>query len=221
MIRSNCEGLITLKYIKANFKNHKNELIFLLARQENYARLLSQESFLKEHKPEQIILNTSIFGPYKPTRKRLKEIIEDCTGSKKGKLPPVETMAKEVGFKDVYDYIYTGSSDMVHFRVAPLMRMGWSKSKEEKYTFRFSTSNFKGYYDAFLKFYSAYLFIEFSNHFKNELKLKGNVWKSIKLLKTEMLNIFSYPELITFEELNLKRPSRFLELTLRLAKKYP
>jgi hypothetical protein len=76
----------------------------------------------------------------------------------------------------------------------------------------FSSLNFYKYYEQFNKFYAAYLFIEFAKSFKEELSFSSSISISIKKLRSHFTKQSFYPELVTFEELNKKRPSDFWKM---------
>lgn len=215
VMRGACEDLIALKYIDKTFQLDKNEIVNLLMNQENYAKLKAQNHFFDKYKSEQTVLTHKIYPSYKPIRNKISELLEK-NGIKNNKLPPVESMAKEVDLIDIYNYLYIAATDLVHFRVGPLLKMGWSATKNDKKTFKFSTKNFNNYYFNFLAFYSTFLFVEYCKTFKKVINLKNRKWRIIKELEELLLTSYDYPEFVTFEELNLKRPSRIIETLMRV-----
>ena len=217
VMRGLCEDLITLKFIKEKFPRDKHKIIKLLMNQENYTRLRSQSDFFKKYKSNQMVLSHKLYSSYKQIRSGLSDILKR-NGINSNKLPPVEKMAKEIDMVDIYNYLYTASTDLVHFRVGTLLKMGWSATQNSKNTFRFSTKNFYIYYDYFLCFYSTFLFVEFTKTFKSILDIKNRKWEIIKELDSSILNCYKYPELVTYEELNLKRPSPIVEALMRVSK---
>jgi len=70
----------------------------------------------------------------------------------------------------------------------------------------------------FNRFYISYLTIIFCKTFKEKLKLKGDIWIVIKKLEKELDTYLTWPEIVTFEEMNIKRPSEIFTL-LRLSQK--
>lgn len=106
---------------------------------------------------------------------------------------------------------------MVHFSPNILMRMGWYDISGNKNSETiFSSFNFKDYYEQFNKFYATFLFLEFTKAFKSELKLTRDFNEIVKQIKKRITEKSFCPELITFEELNQKRPGDFIRRFIKL-----
>uniref|UniRef100_UPI0032DEE32E DUF5677 domain-containing protein n=1 Tax=Mucilaginibacter sp. Bleaf8 TaxID=2834430 RepID=UPI0032DEE32E len=147
----------------------------------------------------------------------LKDLMKNNGLNKDRLFPSVEHMAIDAQLKHLYDFLYHATSRMVHFSPNILLRMGWYKKAGPTV---FSTQNFYKYYDQFNKFYSTYLLLEFCNSFKKQMGFENDILKEFKEIKKLLLNDAFYPELVTFEELNIKRPSdlfmNFLKELLKL-----
>ena len=110
-------------------------------------------------------------------------------------------MATDAALVELYEYLYSATSDMVHFSPHNLLRSGWSK-KETPYH-HFDIQNFHKYYNLFNHFYGSYLFVLFSKTFKKELWIKKTANTIIKKIEEDILGIARWPELVTFEEMNV------------------
>lgn len=106
------------------------------------------------------------------------------------------------------------------------MRMGWTIggiAEEElrenvgNYEMRFSTANFNGYYRKFCEFYSIKLLVLFCETFDENLNLTPAVRVLISQTNEQLRFYIRWPELVTFEEMNLKGPSQFMYLMSSMA----
>lgn len=126
-------------------------------------------------------------------------------------------MAIDSKLKSLYDYLYHATSKTVHFSPNILLRTGWYKSLNDPIVF--SVKNFNNYYDTFNSFYGSYLFVQFCTSFKKALKLDVKFLSIVKSIKITLDDFNYFPELVTFEELNLKRPNNLPYKVLELASK--
>ena len=219
-LRGLCEDLITLKFINKNFKKDQEQLVesymFYLLLQS----MLAQKSFLKRTVPFQ---QSPLFKDLEiliSNREEELKILMAANGLNKERLfPSVEHMAIDAQLKHLYDFLYHATSRMVHFSPNILLRMGWYKKDGPTI---FSSQNFYKYYDQFNKFYASYLLLEFCSSFKKQMGFKKDILDHFKAIKNQLLNDAFYPELVTFEELNLRRPNDFfINLIKELAKQNP
>ncbi|TWR25459.1 hypothetical protein FPZ42_12735 [Mucilaginibacter achroorhodeus] len=219
-LRGLCEDLITLKFIGKNFSYDKEQLIesymfYLLLHS-----MLAQKSFLDKAVPfQQFPLFKDLDTLIETREAELKNLMKNNGLNKERLFPSVEHMAIDAQLKHLYDFLYHATSRMVHFSPNILLRMGWYKKDGPTV---FSTHNFHKYYDQFNKFYAAYLLLEFCDSFKKQMKFKEDILKEFKQIKKILLADAFYPELVTFEELNMKRPSNlFINFLTELAKQNP
>jgi len=207
-LRGVCEEIIVLLYIQKMLHPKQNDVISHLLAMGIVKDLKSQEEFFKINRPKQPILDTRIYSDKKSAQDALRLILSQ-KGINGDKLPPVEQMAQKVNLSELYAYMYRATSNFVHFNPGHLMRMGWGKNMSEA---TFSASNFYKYYSNFNRFYISYLLVVFCKVFKTELKLKGEIWKVIKSMENELNKYLTWPEIVTFEEMNLRRPSEIFTL---------
>jgi len=207
-LRGICEDLIVLNYIKGMPKKHRERLIQLLMNHDVASRIKSQDAFFKVARPQQPVL-------------RLKNL-ERRIGSLKKKIcaiwnkhgwpnlqnktmPPVSQIADKQGqevLSKLYDYLYRLTSAGVHFNVQSLLRSGWGEKRRGK----FSTRNFNTYFSAYTRIYGAYLFCVCFEFFGKFLRPPKEVSDTIAEIRKTVFLESRWPEMVTFEEMNIKVP---------------
>jgi hypothetical protein len=216
-LRSICEDLIAIKYIKRHINIDRNKLITLLTKKRTYQGTVVQKEFLEEHKPHQITLE---FQDTETEINRFSQEIKDIlikNGLKGDKeLPSVAHMATDSKLIKLYNYLYYATSETVHFEPALLLRLGWTENLPSN-IFKFSTRNFHKYHHNFCTYYSALLFIEFYKAFKKDIGLDVLIKKEIKGITDILNDTLRAPEIVTFEESNVKPPSPFHLLIRQMA----
>lgn len=207
-LRGVCEDIITLKYFDKHFKEDRDELCVLFLQLLMMQSIKAQQEFFKKQNVLQAyVVNFDADKKIKEYEDKMKSIMAKNSKKPDKVLPNIKSMAIDAGLKDLYEFMYHATSKTVHFSPNILLRMGWYKDNEP---YTFSSHNFDSYYHKFNQFWAAYLFVEFSNYFKNPLGLKQDFMYEVKEI-SNCMNEFSYhPELVTFEELNKKRPDDFL-----------
>jgi hypothetical protein len=213
-LRGICEEIIVLLYIDTILKPDQNKVILHLLSINLAKDLKSQEDFFLTNHAIQSVLTSSFYSDTQTPQNAIVSILSQ-KGINGHKLPPVEQMAMKVNLSELYSYMYRATSNFVHFNPGHLIRMGWGKTMKEA---TFKTSHFYRYYLMFNRFYISYLIIILCKAFKERLKLKGEIWKVIKRLEKELDTYLTWPEIVTFEEMNIKRPSEILSL-LKLSEK--
>lgn len=206
-LRGLCEEIIELLYIEKMLAPNQNEIIMALVAINLAKDLSAQEQFFKRNHPIQPILGSSVWTDKQKPTDEIKAIL-NSKGIKGEKLPPVEQMAQKVNLSELYSYMYRATSNFVHFNPNHLIRMGWGKDMKEA---RFSITHFYYYYLSFNRFYMSYLTILLCKTFKDQLGLNGEILNVITQMETDLNSRKYWPEIVTFEEMNLKRPAEFTE----------
>ncbi|WP_025764629.1 DUF5677 domain-containing protein [Dyadobacter tibetensis] len=209
-LRGICEDLIVLKYLRKYFTSDRDELMLIYMQYLLKTSIEAQTAYFNRVVPDQISPKQEDTRPeIEALENRLKAIMQKNGLSKDRIFPSVEHMAIDGELKQLYDFFYHATSRMVHFSPNILLRMGWyDTDKDGKWgPTVFSSSNFHKYYEQFNKFYAALLFVEFSMTFKTELNLDAAFMTIVKKIKKSFSEEDFYPELVTFEELNINRPS--------------
>ena len=211
-LRGVCEDLIYLTYLSKLDKENANRLIELLQMRNVFEGLRTQKQFFDDNNPMQPILsNPSQIQVLDTTKNEIREFWKSIDQFNK-KMPSVSQLAKNVGLKSTYEFIYFAASNFVHFNPHALFRTGWGFGKGP---FTFSIRNMNGYYRSFSSFYGAVLFIGFQASFSEKYfndSLDTEVNKLIELIG----HTHRWPEVVTFEEMNKKTP--FYLLTHAMSK---
>lgn len=202
-LRGICEDFIILKFLKKHSAIDKNKLLLSYSMFQLTEISAAQNKFFKKNHEQQIVYQMINLEKVREENLEKMKIEWAKIGLSKDKvLPSVSHMATDAALIELYDYLYSATSDMVHFSPHNLMRSGWSK-KETPNHHHFDIQNFHKYYNQFNHFYGSYLFVLFSRTFKKELNLNKATMEIVKQIETDIFNNARWPELITFEEMNV------------------
>ena len=213
-LRGVCEDMITLSFLSS--LPNRDEIIGSLIDDNLQEGLECQTSFFKTNRPGQPVVRSRP-GQREQAKRNLLNLAKAQRWDR-DKLPTVRKMAKASGLVELYDYMYSATSKWVHCSPHVLLRMGWSKEPRaevcaEKTHWVFSTRQFAAYYRDFNRFYSVYLLDLIVTKFSEEFHDKNDVEEILQRLRSEMKSTLRWPELVTFEELNLDGPT-FLQRIL-------
>ena len=203
-LRQCCEDLIALKFLCELSRKDRDTVIQSLMLISTSVAGEKQSVFFKRNHPFQSVLPS----PWKADdiekqRDRLTEIgTRTNLWHTTRKLPPIEQMARKVGLTELYEFLYAATSEIVHFNVRIGLRSGWGNS--EKPEFNFSAANFSPYYLMFARTYSLYLLVRFSRTFRKTLTLSPGFMNMIDEVEVHLENQIRWPEIVTFEEMNVK-----------------
>jgi len=201
-LRGICEDLITLKFIQKQKTLDRNKLLNAYTLLQITEMSEVQKKFFQKNHPQQIIFQLPDLEKVQAeSLAGVKDQWANIGLNKDKVMPTVSHMATDAGLVELYEYVYSATSDMVHFSPHNLMRSGWSK-KQAPFHHYFDVENFYKYYDIFNRFYGSYLFQIFSKTFEKELALTKPALLVIKKIEEEIRNDARWPELITFEEMN-------------------
>ena len=195
-----------LTYLLRQEKQTANELISHLLHQNTTKGTVAQRNFFEANNPIQPVLGSGMSA--KEARISVQEaqdklrVFWRSMGNTKRDGPTVRDMASDVGLLSTYEYIYFATSNFVHFNPQALLRTGWGPKLGP---FTFSIHNFDGYYRSFSSFYGAVLFIGFQASFGSKY-FSVDVASEISRLIELIGHVQRWPEVITFEEMNLERP---------------
>ena len=215
-LRGICEDLIYLTYLSRLEKDDADKLIEIKLEKNCYEGLSRQRMFFESNNPMQPVLgNSNCLELFERKKNEYRDFWRSINHFQ-GKVPKVSQLAEYQGLKSTYEFIYFAASNFVHFNPHALFRTGWSCSIKGPYIF--SIRNMNGYYRSFSTVYGAVLFIgfhaSFSKKYLNE-SLDAEVNELIELIR----NITRWPEVITFEEMNVKAPFNLFTSALIKAKK--
>ena len=104
----------------------------------------------------------------------------------------------------VYGFIYRLASNSVHFRPGALLRMGWGPDMSHM---TFSPKHLGPYYLTMCQVYGCYLLCLYFELFDRFLRPNQNETEAVVELRRYLLRLGRWPEMITFEEMNVSAPS--------------
>jgi hypothetical protein len=209
-LRGQCEDYITLTYLSS--RAERDEVI--ARHMSEYLRhgLVRQTKFFSENRPWQPIVKASsqdLNGTIPPRRPRVQGFVD------------VAQMARAMGLDSIYEFIYHATSETVHFSPHFLLRMGWGDKvhavdQAAGNVWQFSTANFERYYTEFNRIYSLYMLLRLINVFIAEFADATQVSRLVAALEHENAEQLRWPELVTFEELNLDSPSPLVRIMMKV-----
>ena len=126
---------------------------------------------------------------------------------KKGQHPTTRDIANKVDpglLGIVYNYFFRLTSKMVHFSPQHLLRTGWGP--DDFSTTAFSTTNMGPYFTAVAQIYGAFLFCLYFEYFGRFLRPGPKNQRIVASLRKDIVMHSRWPEMITFEEMNMKLP---------------
>jgi len=121
--------------------------------------------------------------------------------------PPVRDIAEKSDqglLKVVYDFIYRLTSSMVHFDPQILLRAGWGKIPEGPIIF--SCAHMGLYYLAASRIYGSFLLCLYFEFFSQFLTPGEEEQRAVAEIRRYLLLVCRWPEMVTFEEMNLSVP---------------
>ena len=132
-------------------------------------------------------------------------------------VPPVRQLAEKSDpglLEVVYDFIYRLTSDAVHFSPQILLRSGWGNLPIDT---TFSSSHMGPYYLAVNQVYGSYLLCLYFEFFGEFLEPNQEEENAIAELRKYLLERPRWPEMVTFEEMNVPDPLAKYNIILRAA----
>jgi hypothetical protein len=214
-LRGTCEDLIVLKFIRQLPRKLRDEVIEIEMSLAVNKAVLEQTKFFGKERPFQPVLSGKENNSFvRAQRARLHQIgATSGLWETKNRLPPVEQMASMLKMKEMYDYFYRVTSDVVHFNPRISLRHGWGSDPKRG---KFSTANFALYYLKFCQIYSVLLFTRLARTFAVDLNLSKSFRAGLTATKKTLESEMCWPEAVTFDEMNQKPPSIILALLARV-----
>jgi len=202
-IRGICEEIIVLKFIDDLISDSDKDILLLSMSKLTIAKeLREQELFIRKYRPAQPVLKEDFANNFKG--EEISEVL-NRNGINGNKMPPTAQMADRIGLKELYDYLYRGSCSFVHFNPRIMQRTIWAEKNSTK-VYKTSITNFHKYYFSFSSFYCSYLLVLLYKYFGHYFHLSTEHVKIFVEIKEFIRRTRHYPELVTFEEVDLKRP---------------
>lgn len=214
-LRGICEDLIVLSFLGTLSSGDCDTAIRLLSRKDLVEAVGTQSAFFKEERPWQPVL-VEPSASFDTGENELRGLAASLGWKGRQAWPSVWYMAKATSLTPLYSYLYSATSRWVHFSPQILMRMGWGNSPDkpsDQTRWHFTTKNFSRYYTEFNRVYSAYLFLRLLRGPARELR-DSTADALLDSLEGDLSEVIRWPELVTYEEMNLKGPSQIQRLLL-------
>ena len=131
-------------------------------------------------------------------------------------MPPVREIAEKSDqglLEVVYDFLYRLTSSMVHFDPQILLRAGWGKIPEGPIIF--SCAHMGPYYLAASRIYGSFLLCLYFEFFGQFLTPGKEEERAVAEIRRYLLLVCRWPEMVTFEEMNLPVPLTRSNIILR------
>lgn len=210
VLRGICEDYIALKFISDEFGDDRDRVVELKFNEDLYKSARIQWEFFKKNHSDQILFYQEDFPTQeKAYRDELRHLMI-AKGIRLSRndvsLPTTNTMAKRAALLELYEYVYHATSSLVHFNPRILARMGWGRTPE----IAFSVKNFNDYYKDFACFYGAFLFTEFCKWMLNINLIDKAIEPALQQINDLIKARHRWPELVTFEEMNIGPLSKTL-----------
>ena len=205
-LRGTTEDIIYLYFLSRFNHEIRQQVLHNMIQLAAEKHLADQNPFFQRFRPFQPIISESIAD----TDKMKEQLLSfwQSNGWPKLKNPPPSTreIAKKSGSVSlhiVYDFIYRFTSKMVHFNPQLLLRSGWGNSPKEV---KVSTRHMGSYYLSVSQIYGSYLFCLYFEFFGQFLSLNQGEEAAVRELREYLLRLPRWPEMVTFEEMNLEVP---------------
>jgi hypothetical protein len=216
-LRGICEDLIALKYFGKLKRAERDEIVHTQMMVTTFEEIEKQTRFFARIRPYQPVLPpSSPVGTLPALKKRMHEIGASAGLWKTNeRFPSINAMAKAVDLHELYDYLYSVTSQMVHFSPKMIMRSVWGDVSSGKVSASFG--NFARYYSEVQAVYSVYLFWLQCKTFQQELSLTPTIIVGADALYEVIDGELRWPEAVTYEEMNIEPPSDILRVLLKCA----
>jgi len=222
-LRGISEDLIVLRFLAQIPKKQRNEYLIALLQRNLADGVAVQVKFFKANNSTQPVVGAEssddeILSRVKGARDNL---IVASKGLGFAGVPTVASMARAVGLPATYDFIYFLTSNFVHFNPGALMRMGWGRitkkgNKKQLRNVKFSASHMGGYYHNVAKFYGTILLVGFAHLLRSVPNLDAiNLDAELGHIDQAIVALDRWPEVITFEEMNVRPPLFLLFRAMR------
>src|ERR1043165_8780186 len=206
MLRGICEDIIVLGALAKHNNSTRDTILSTSMSLSVLERVDTQSVFFQRTRPgQQVLAPTPGSDLHKATLlltiQREWNNAGRTVGGKKSS-PTIRDLAEDAGLSAFYEFVYSLTSDMVHFNPGVLLRSGWGRLPRVT----FSPRHFDRYYGAMTKVYSAYLLCVFFETFNRQLRPDERTRRAIASIRAELHGITRWPELVTFEEMDRPVP---------------
>lgn len=215
-LRSIVEDIIVLESIHSLPSEKREKLLKGIQLMEVQERILKQWDFFQKYRPFQPVIDKGY--SFDDAKSDVQTIWRESGWPNfevkpKKLMPPTADMARKLapGILDIlYEFIYRLSSGTVHFSPQTLLRMSWGNiDKENNMSGTISVKHMGNYHKTFCQVYGALLFTFYFEFFPDEIVATDTEQTTIVNLRRALLQELRWPEMITFEEMNLPVPNAY------------
>ena len=207
-LRPACEEYIWLRYLNSIDRTKAGRLLLALALSEFARSLDAQQKFMGTDEMISFGFPAAFLTETKSWPTRAKAIIKELAvelgwPGDKGRVPSVQWFARQAGAEDLYDFLYSATSRMLHFSASEISRRTWREDGAPGVV-RLDHPSYIEYRLDFALYWQVYLFghtlavIKAPSNFKLEESEVAEMMGSIE----RWSDIGKMP-LITPEEMNL------------------
>ena len=213
-LRSITEDLIILRFLSTLPASDREVVVNGLMSLEYDDQITKQSEFFSSMRWSQPILRSSLTEQARTSHKDAVKNVWRNHGwpNLRRKQPPTRDIAKKCDpefLPIIYDFFFSLTSGVVHFNPRVLLRSGWGQYPSAT----FSMHNMSKYYADFAKIYGAFLFSLYFDFFGRFLRPGDANRALVRDLRRQLSNLGRWPEMVTFEEMNMEVPKRNVILT--------
>ncbi|WP_437954407.1 DUF5677 domain-containing protein [Sorangium sp. So ce119] len=220
-LRGICEDLIVLGFIRHMPTTDRNELLQLLLEHELMDRVAQQKTFFESAHPSQSVINIPFPRTIEMVEGKIRSIWQrhGWPNLTKGVMPQTRQLAERIRLDvlgPLYDYLFRLTSGTVHFNPQAIFRTGWTNKPP---FFKFSTRHFDVYHRELSRVYGTYMLCTYFELFGSILRPTATESTHVQGLREALLMEPRWPEMVTWEEMNIKPPYQgILHLLARVAR---
>jgi hypothetical protein len=215
-LRSIVEDVIVLESLHSFAAEKREKLLKGIQLLEVKERILKQWNFFQKYRPFQPVIDKGY--TFNEAKADVQNIWREngwpkfeVTATKL--MPPTVDLARKLapGILDIlYEFIFRLSSGTVHFSPQTLLRMSWGNIDSEKnISGTISVNHMANYHKAFCQTYGTLLFTFYFEFFSDEIKATPTEQAIVVKIRKHLLEEIRWPEMITFEEMNLPVPKAY------------
>ena len=205
-LRGITEEIIYLRFLSRFAHESREQVVYNMIQLEVEKGLKYQKSFFQTFRPFQPILPLATIDTT-DIKDQLRSFWQKNGWPRLNQeIPPTREIAEKsdpVLLHIVYDFIYRLTSGTVHFNPQVLLRSGWGNDSA---CITFSSRNMGAYYLAVSQIYGSYLLCLYFELFGRFLRPNQKEKYAVKEVRGYLLSVFRWPEMITFEEMNIDVP---------------
>ena len=203
-LRGITEDFITLRFLSDFSPPDRQFVCRHLFLRKYSVRVKQQREFFKTFRPFQPVINSGMEPTDSGAKLRAYWQANGWPGLNRD-MPPTRAMAERADpgiLGVVYDFLFRLTSNTVHFDPPILFRSGWGRLPE----LTFGMHNLGRYYHALCTIYGSYLFCLYCEAFEEDIDPSVDEKIALAELRNHLLQQSRWPEMVTFEEMNVDVP---------------